>query len=101
MLVLRPIREPDLPGLIALAQATGGGLTTLPPDEWFLTDRIDESLRAFRPRVRQPGSEYYPLRNLNRASQIIRPTMEGRPPRRPRPGRSRALQECANNYTVM
>lgn len=59
MHVLRPIREADLPGLVALAQSTGGGLTTLPPDEAFLGDRIDDSLRAFRPRVRQPGGEYY------------------------------------------
>ncbi len=59
MHVLRPIRESDLPGLVALAQATGGGLTTLPPDESYLADRIDESLRAFRPRIRQPGSENY------------------------------------------
>jgi arginine N-succinyltransferase len=59
MQVLRPIRESDLPGLVALARATGGGLTTLPPDEGFLADRIDDSLRAFRPRVRQPGGEYY------------------------------------------
>lgn len=59
MHLLRPIRESDLPGLVALARATGGGLTTLPPDETFLADRIDDSLRAFRPRVRQPGGEYY------------------------------------------
>ncbi|MEO6246702.1 MAG: arginine N-succinyltransferase [Opitutaceae bacterium] len=59
MLVLRPIRENDLPGLVALARATGGGLTTLPPDETFLAERIDESLRAFRPRVRKPCGEYY------------------------------------------
>lgn len=44
---------------MALARATDGGLTTLPPDETFLADRIDDSLRAFRPRVRQPGGEYY------------------------------------------
>lgn len=59
MHLLRPIRENDLPGLIALARATGGGLTTLPSDESFLAERIDDSLRAFRPRVRQPGGEYY------------------------------------------
>jgi arginine N-succinyltransferase len=59
MHVLRPIRESDLSGLVALAQATGGGLTTLPPDSSFLAERIDDSLRAFRPRVRQPGGEYY------------------------------------------
>lgn len=59
MLVLRPIRESDLAGLAALARATGGGLTTLPPDERFLGDRIDDSLRAFRPRIREPRGEYY------------------------------------------
>lgn len=59
MLVLRPIRENDLPGLVALARSTGGGLTTLPPDEEFLADRIDNSLRSFRPRVAKPGGEFY------------------------------------------
>lgn len=59
MHVLRPIRESDLPGLVALAGAAGAGLTTLPPDEEFLAERIDASRRAFRPRVRQPGGESY------------------------------------------
>jgi arginine N-succinyltransferase len=59
MLVIRPIRENDLPGLVALARSTGGGITTLPPDEEFLADRIDNSLRSFRPRVRKPGGEFY------------------------------------------
>lgn len=59
MLVLRPICEQDLAGLVALARATGGGLTTLPPDEEFLGDRIQESLRAFHLRVHKPGGEYY------------------------------------------
>ena len=59
MLVLRPIRESDLAGLVALARSTGGGLTTLPPDGEFLADRIEISLRAFSPRVRQPRGECY------------------------------------------
>ncbi len=59
MLVLRPICEKDLAGLVALAGSTGGGLTTLPPNEEFLGDRIESSLRAFSPRVRKPGGEYY------------------------------------------
>jgi arginine N-succinyltransferase len=59
MEVFRPVREGDLPALVALARATGGGLTTLPPDEEFLADRIAESLRAFAPRVKQPGGEFY------------------------------------------
>lgn len=72
MHLLRPIRENDLPGLVALAHATGGGLTTLPPDESFLADRIDDSLRAFRPRVRQPGGEFYlfALEDLERHEMV-------------------------------
>jgi arginine N-succinyltransferase len=59
MHLLRPIAERDLAGLVTLAQSTGGGLTTLPADEEFLRDRIDDSLRAFSPRVRRPGGEFY------------------------------------------
>ncbi len=59
MHVLRPIREADLPGLVALARGIAGGLTTLPPDEAFLRDRIDDSLRAFSPHVKKAGAEAY------------------------------------------
>jgi arginine N-succinyltransferase len=59
MHVLRPIRESDLPGLVALARGIAGGLTTLPPDESFLRDRIDDSLRSFSPKVRRAGAETY------------------------------------------
>ena len=59
MHLFRPIRESDLSGLIALARSTGGGLTTLPPNETFLADRIHASARAFDPRVSKPGAEYY------------------------------------------
>jgi arginine N-succinyltransferase len=59
MLVLRPILESDLGGLVALAESTGGGLTTLPPDREFLGERIDDSLRAFSPRTKRPGGESY------------------------------------------
>jgi len=59
MHVFRPIREADLPALVALARSTGGGLTTLPPDAEFLEGRIQDALRAFSPRVGKPGGEYY------------------------------------------
>ena len=59
MLIIRPIGETDLTGLVGLAKSTGGGLTTLPPDKEFLAERIDNSLRAFSPRVHQPGGELY------------------------------------------
>ena len=59
MQLIRPVAESDLPGVVALARSIGGGLTTLPPDESFLRDRIDDSLRAFSPRVKKPGGEFY------------------------------------------
>ena len=59
MLLLRPIRESDLGGLVALATSIDGGMTTLPANAEFLRDRIDESLRAFSARVKKPGGEYY------------------------------------------
>jgi len=61
MLLLRPIRESDLAGLVALAASIDGGMTSLPANEEFLRDRIDESLRAFSARVKKPGGEYYLL----------------------------------------
>lgn len=59
MLLLRPVCESDLPGLIDLAGSIDGGLTTLPASSEFLRDRIDGSLRAFATRVRKPAGEYY------------------------------------------
>lgn len=59
MHVLRPIRENDLPKLVALAGSISGGLTTLPQDAAFLEGKIDDSLRAFRPRIKTPGAEHY------------------------------------------
>jgi arginine N-succinyltransferase len=59
MYLLRPIRESDLPALIALVQGIVGGMTSLPPDESFLRERIDDSLRAFSPKVKKPGAEHY------------------------------------------
>lgn len=59
MYLLRPIRETDLPALVSLARGIEGGMTTLPPDEDFLRERIDDSLRAFSPKVKKPGGEHY------------------------------------------
>ncbi len=58
MLLLRPIRESDLAGLVALAASIDGGLTALPANEDFLRDRIDESLRSFSVRGKKPAGEY-------------------------------------------
>ena len=59
MFLFRPIAETDLPALVALAKSIQGSLTTLPADEVFLEDRINDSLRAFSPRVKKAGGEYY------------------------------------------
>jgi len=59
MLILRPITDADLPGLISLVQTIEGGLTSLPADGGHLQERIDASQRAFDPRVKRPGGEFY------------------------------------------
>jgi arginine N-succinyltransferase len=59
MFVLKAVRDGDLPQLLALTRTIDGTLTTLPPNEDFLRDRLDEALRAFRPGVKKPGGEFY------------------------------------------
>ena len=57
--LLRPVREDDADALFHLVGSIGHGLTSLPNDPDFLGRRIDDSLRAFDPRVRKPGGEIY------------------------------------------
>jgi arginine N-succinyltransferase len=59
MFVFRPITEADLPGLVRLVRGIVGGLTSLPPNEAFLRERIEDSRRSFSPLVRKPGAEHY------------------------------------------
>lgn len=59
MYLFRPIAESDLPALTTLAKSVQNGLTTLPADEEFLSDRAEDSRRSFSARVRKPGGEYY------------------------------------------
>ncbi len=59
MLILRPVCDDDLAGLIEVVQSIEGGLTTLPAERAFLQERIDASERAFDPRIRKPAGEYY------------------------------------------
>ncbi|WP_404425325.1 arginine N-succinyltransferase [Nibricoccus sp. IMCC34717] len=59
MFVFRPIADSDLPGLVRLARGIVGGLTSLPPNEAFLRERIEDSRRSFSPLVRKPGAEHY------------------------------------------
>jgi arginine N-succinyltransferase len=48
MMVIRPVEKGDLPGLMTLAGATGGGLTSLPADETTLAARIERSQMTWR-----------------------------------------------------
>ena len=48
MMVIRPVATGDLPGLLALAAETGGGLTSLPVDEATLAARIERAQRTWR-----------------------------------------------------
>ena len=47
MLIIRPAEVADLDALISLANSTGGGLTTLPPDPINLSNKIAWSFDSF------------------------------------------------------
>jgi arginine N-succinyltransferase len=57
--VLRPIEEKDLAGLKALALSIKDGMTSLPPEESALEDRINHSLRSFDHRIKSAGADHY------------------------------------------
>jgi arginine N-succinyltransferase len=48
MLVIRPVREEDLADILALAELTAFGLTTLPRDADWLAGRVRDSEEGFR-----------------------------------------------------
>jgi arginine N-succinyltransferase len=47
MMIIRPITNADLPALLALANKTGVGLTTLPPNEVELSKRVAAAVASF------------------------------------------------------
>ena len=47
MFYIRPIARDDLPGIFALSERTGAGLTTLPANRERLASRIERSLASF------------------------------------------------------
>ena len=47
MLIVRPIQERDLDGLLAMAQQVGDGMTTLKPDRAMLRQRLDIACASF------------------------------------------------------
>lgn len=57
--LLRPVRESDFDAVTHLVGTIADGMTSLPNDNDFLRHRIDDSLRAFDPRIRKPGGETY------------------------------------------
>jgi arginine N-succinyltransferase len=61
MLIVRPIREDDINGLLRLAEAAYPGMTTLPPDREVLSKKIAKSIDSLSLPVTQPGRENYLL----------------------------------------
>ena len=59
MLLVRPVTMDDLEGIYALAEKTGGGLTTLPPDRQRLSEKIRESQKNFQYKPSRPSGETY------------------------------------------
>lgn len=59
MLVIRPIQESDYPALLACAEESGHGFTSLPVDEELLRSRIAHSVQSFASNATKPGDEGY------------------------------------------
>lgn len=57
--MLRPAGEDDLGGLLALAREAGAGVTTLPPREGHLAERIARTAEALARAPSRPGGEAY------------------------------------------
>lgn len=57
--VVRPSRESDIDGLLALVETIPDSLTSLPRNRKFIEDRVRDSLRAFHPHIKRPGAEHY------------------------------------------
>ncbi len=57
--VLRTAKQADLASYMALAQATGGGFTTLPADANILSPRLIKTEAAFAANIQHPGGEDY------------------------------------------
>jgi arginine N-succinyltransferase len=58
---VRPAGPPDLCGLKALAELTGGGFTNLPNDRAALAERIERSEASYAAILTEPGDENYLL----------------------------------------
>ena len=59
MLLIRPIEENDLDGLMDLLQGSGHGLTSLPKDKEIIKKKITLSQRSFAHRGERPSGESY------------------------------------------
>jgi len=72
MLVIRPVRQADLPALERLAGCATPRLTNLPAHRDRLEERIARSQRAFAAEVEMPGDEHYTfvLEDLERGEVV-------------------------------
>lgn len=60
MLLIRPIKESDLEGLMLMLEHAGHGLTSLPRDPEVITSRIQTSVVSFsKKKIKKPAGEDY------------------------------------------
>ena len=57
-MIVRPVRNSDLPALIELARSTGTGLTTLPANEERLLHRVTWAEKTFRGEAERGDADY-------------------------------------------
>ena len=57
--VLRPVRVEDIDATIAMIDTLTDSITSLPRDPALIEKRVHKSVRAFYPRISEPGDEQY------------------------------------------
>ncbi|HEY0286988.1 MAG TPA: arginine N-succinyltransferase [Pseudomonas sp.] len=57
-MIVRPVRQDDLPALLALARSAGSGLTTLPADPERLAHRVGWAQKTFAAEVERADADY-------------------------------------------
>lgn len=58
-MIVRPVRLDDKDAVLALAHAAGIGMTSLPPDEEVLIDKITRSVKSFESKPDYEGGEHF------------------------------------------
>ena len=71
MVIVRPIRQDDLPALLVMVQSAGVGLTTLPNNEALLQARIGSSLATFAGQAAEADAQWMFVMEVTDSARLV------------------------------